>query len=124
MVSVASALAEWPDRIKKLFVQDSYNSEGIFAINLYVKGRPQVITVDDQLPFTTSQPLFAKRSGDGAWWLTLLEKAYAKVNVNYEIIGYGWMSESARILTGAPSYRYTSRSFSTSTLFQKLKDAD
>ena len=54
----------------------------------------------------------------------MLEKAYAKINVNYETIGFGWMSESARILTGAPSYRYTSSSFSASSLFSKIKEAD
>jgi len=54
MVSVASALAEWPDRIKKIVMQDSYNSEGIFSFNLWVKGRPQVVTVDDRLPYTSS----------------------------------------------------------------------
>jgi hypothetical protein len=43
--------------------------------------------------------------------MPLLEKAYAKANVNYENIGYGWMTQAARILTGAPSYRYTSGSF-------------
>jgi hypothetical protein len=54
MVAVASALAEYPNRVKKLFVQNAYNKEGIFALNLYIKGRPEVITIDDQLPFTST----------------------------------------------------------------------
>jgi hypothetical protein len=93
-------------------------------MNLYVKGKPTVVTIDDRLPFTGTRPFFAKQSGDGGWWMPLLEKAYAKINVNYETIGFGWMSEAARIVTGAPSYRYTSRSYSPSSLFKKLKEVD
>jgi len=124
MVSVASALAEYPDRIKKLFVQDSYNKEGIFALKLHVKGKPEYITIDDKLPYGSSTPYFAKKSVDGSWWMPILEKAYAKVFMNYEIIGFGWMSEAARVLTGAPSYRYTSGSMSDTDLWNTLKSAD
>lgn len=56
--------------------------------------------------------------------MPILEKAYSKAFVNYETIGYGWMSESARVLTGAPSYRYTSSSQSESELWDILKKAD
>lgn len=124
MVSVASALAEWPARIQRIFVQNSYNKEGIFALNLYVKGKPTVVTVDDKLPFTSSTPLFAKPSPDRGWWLPILEKAYAKINVNYETIGFGWMSEAARILTGAPSYRFASSKYSPASLFSYLQQVD
>lgn len=124
MVSVASALAEWPSRVKKIFLQSTYDKEGIFALKLFIKGRPEIITVDDRLPFTGSQPFFAKKSKDGAWWMPILEKAYAKINTNYEMIGFGWMSEAARILTGAPSYRFSSRSYTPAALFKIVKDAD
>ena len=50
--------------------------------------------------------MFADTSQDGAWWLPLLEKGYAKVNVNYEKLGLGWMSEAMRTLTNAPSRKY------------------
>lgn len=124
MVAVAAALAEYPNRIKKIVMQNTYNKEGIFTFNLWVKGKPQVISIDDRLAFSGSQPIFAKKSSDGAWWMALLEKAYAKVGTNYEVIGFGWMSESARILTGAPSYRFSSRKYSAETLYTQMKDAD
>ena len=56
--------------------------------------------------------------------MPLLEKAYAKVNVNYEMIGFGWMTESARILTGAPSYKFKTKSYTSSKLFQFLQECD
>jgi hypothetical protein len=61
------------------------------------------VTIDDYLPFYYSTPFFAKRSGDGDFWMALMEKTFAKLNGNYESIGGGWQTESLRILNGAPS---------------------
>ena len=36
-----------------------------------------------------------------------MEKAFAKLNGNYEYINYGWQSESQHILTGAPTTMVT-----------------
>jgi hypothetical protein len=52
------------------------------------------------------QPAFAKPTTDGGWWLPLLEKAYAKVNVNYEMISSGSQAEAARFFTGAPAREF------------------
>jgi len=38
--------------------------------------------------------------------MPLIEKAFAKVHVNYEMMGSGSHSEAARFLTGAPSREY------------------
>jgi hypothetical protein len=38
--------------------------------------------------------------------LPLIEKAFAKVHVNYEMISSGTHAEAARFLTGAPSVEY------------------
>jgi len=35
--------------------------------------------------------------------LPLLEKAFAKVNINYEMISSGSQAEAAKFLTGAPA---------------------
>lgn len=103
----ASALAEHPDRIKKLFLTQQVNNENIAAVEVFVGGAPQVITVDTNVPYKSSQKMmFADTSRDGAQWLPILEKAYAKISVNYEKMGLGWMQESMRILTGAPSEQY------------------
>ena len=56
--------------------------------------------------------------------MPILEKAYAKVFGNYEIIGFGWMSESARVLTGAPSYRFRSSKYTPATLYETLSNAE
>ena len=72
-----------------MIAQSKYNDEGIFTIKAFVKGRPEDITVDDRLPVYSHQPAFAKQTSDGGWWLPLIEKAFAKVHVNYEMMSSG-----------------------------------
>ena len=49
---VASALAEKPKRLEKLFlnVNGQTNKNGIYAVNLYTLGVPHTVIVDDWLP--------------------------------------------------------------------------
>ena len=77
-------------------------------MRVYVKGRPEDITIDDQFPIYSHQSAFAKPSIDNGWWLPLIEKAFAKVHVNYEMISSGTQSEAARFLTGSPAQEFVS----------------
>jgi hypothetical protein len=47
-------LAEWPDRIKKLFLTEELNEEGIQAMALFIKGKPEVITVNTDFPWKSA----------------------------------------------------------------------
>ena len=46
----------------------------------------------------------AFKSNPGAWWMPLMEKAYAKIHVNYENLIAGSPLEAMRILTGMPTF--------------------
>lgn len=96
-------MAENQDRIKNIFINTEYPKEGLLAVKLYIKGKPEIVTIDDYLPFYYSSPFFARRSSDGDFWMAFMEKIYAKINGNYESIIGGWQSESWRILNGAPT---------------------
>jgi hypothetical protein len=89
-LTAASAVAEKSDRLQKLFPIKTTNKEGIYAVTLYVKGKPTTITVDESIPFLNSNTLGSKPSSNGAHWVQILEKAYAKMVGNYEIIANGW----------------------------------
>lgn len=89
-----------------MFSQKRFTPEGIFTIKAFVKGRPEDITVDDLFPVYSHQPAFAKPTIDGGWWIPLIEKAFAKVHVNYEMISSGTQAEAARFLTGAPASEF------------------
>jgi len=124
-LSSASALAEHPDRIKKLFLTTKVNKENIAAVEVFVGGVPTQITIDTNMPYKSSSKLmFGKISVDNAQWLPILEKVYAKISVNYEKMGLGWMSEAMRILTGAPSQQYQTAQLQTDQLWNLLKEAD
>ena len=82
-LAALSALAEHPQRIKALFGSE-FTRSGIMQINFYEKGEKKTFVIDDKLPVDKWNRLpFAKISVNGAWWVPLLEKAYAKFNVNY-----------------------------------------
>ena len=88
-LTVAAGLADRGNFITKLFYQKKYNEEGIFTVRAFVKGRPEDIIIDDIFPAYSNKPAFAKQTPDEGWWLPLLEKAYAKAHVNYEMISSG-----------------------------------
>jgi hypothetical protein len=83
-------MAQTPARIKKAFINTAYSNEGLFAVNLYIKGKPVVVTIDDYVPFWNNNLLFNRKTTNGDFWPILLEKAWAKVNGNYENINWGW----------------------------------
>lgn len=49
-VASLATLAEWPDRVKKCFVSDKANVQGVFGVNMYLDGIFQTIWVDDYFP--------------------------------------------------------------------------
>jgi hypothetical protein len=85
-----------------------------------VKGRPEEVTVDDLLPTYNNIVAFARPTSDGAWWLPLLEKAYAKVNNNYEMISSGKPSEAFMFLTGAPAKDFYTNTATIDELWAQL----
>lgn len=119
-LTMLAALADKENIIPNLFHQKKYTHEGIFALKVYVKGRPEDVTVDDLFPIYNNQPAFAKPTEDGGWWVPLLEKAYAKVNINYETVSSGSQAEAARFLTGAPSREFKTNYQSIDELWDSL----
>jgi len=95
-----------------------YNDDGAFQMNFYVKGEKVAVHIDDRIPYVDNGPNFlfgglpdryymfnTRFSQDGAWWLVLLEKAFAKLNVNYSNLNDGYACDALNTLTGAPCVR-------------------
>ena len=102
-MTAVSAVASMPERLEKIIMNKEYPTEGIFAVKLFVKGKPTIITVDDYVPFMKDQIYTDRRAPDGSFWGPIIEKAFAKMVGNYELIANGWQVESFKYLTGAPS---------------------
>jgi len=83
-----------PARIKSITWNDSYDKKGAFRFYFWVKNKWHGINIDDRLParktFGGYSTAFAQKSTLGAWWMPLLEKAYAKLDGDYERIVAGW----------------------------------
>lgn len=102
-----AAVAEHADRIYNVMQDRQYNAAGAFRFYFFVINEWVGINVDDRVPVTPwgdgFRPYATWPSKLGAWWMPLLEKAYAKLNQNYDRIGWGRGSEAIRTLSGAPT---------------------
>lgn len=69
----------------KTFVIKQANKAGVYAFNVYYRGLPMVITVDDFVPVKDSKHLqYIDFGPDGSIWGALLEKAWVKVIGSYQ----------------------------------------
>ena len=107
-MSCLAALAAKPDRIKKLFKTHETNSSGCYVVKLCINGTWQEIVIDDYLPvhpgtkricFGSSKNSF----GRGILWVSLIEKAWAKLNGNFDRIDMGTVDMGFIHLSGVPS---------------------
>jgi len=66
----------------------------------------------------------ANVSPNGAWWQVILEKAYAKYNLNYSNLNGGLASVALRELTGMPTASGDCTKEAADEFYAKIKDAD
>jgi hypothetical protein len=129
-LSSASAVAGVPGRIEKIFGQSEYSDDGAFETYFYVRGEKKTVIIDDRIPvldlgtrYTTPYPpVNSKPSPAGAWWLVLLEKAFAKLNINYTQLNSGVPGAALRALTGMPVSSHQSNQMSDDELWSIVRD--
>ena len=63
--------------------QQELNDAGIYAVNLFTLGAPHTVVVDEWVPIKHGNTMFSKVAHDGAMWMPILEKAFAKYHGNY-----------------------------------------
>lgn len=112
-LSSASSLAEYPERIEKVFTNTKYNAEGIFEVSFHTHEGLVTEVVDDRIPVSeiprgyvgagTKRPFNSGQGANGGWWLPILEKAYAKFNGFYANLNGGQPEQALRELSGMPS---------------------
>ena len=100
-------LCKVPANINKLFKTKIMNPDGFYELILNIDGKPQIVIVDDYLPVNkdTKQLIYAK-STKNEIWISLLEKAWAKVNGGYANIIGGTPMEALEFLTGFNSLSF------------------
>ena len=85
-----------------MFEYQEDNGHGIFVVNFTKNGQKVKIYVDDWFPSLHDKPAFANTK-DGAIWVMILEKAWAKLHGSFSKIISGEVPYALRDLTGAPS---------------------
>jgi len=132
-MAAASAVAEWPNLVKNIFLTQNKNSAGITGISLFIRGKPYHFALDDSIMFYNSSaygfaPVYAALSDDKtAAWSMVIEKAWAKVIGNYLKIDGGYVTTAIRALTGVPTFSYsltTNLTFDPVVAFTLLSAAD
>ena len=104
-MSSLACLAEFGERITKLFASHIINEQGAYGVIVCKNGTRQLIIVDDYLPCKNGKPCFSRSNGEELWVL-ILEKAWAKVHGSYERIESGMTYLTVRDLTGSPGNVY------------------
>eukprot|EP00826_Nyctotherus_ovalis_P053099 TRINITY_DN6845_c0_g2_i2.p1 TRINITY_DN6845_c0_g2~~TRINITY_DN6845_c0_g2_i2.p1 ORF type:complete len:802 (-),score=268.47 TRINITY_DN6845_c0_g2_i2:162-2567(-) len=123
-LAAIAALAEFPGRVEKLFLQKERNEAGCYAVRLFINGQFVDIVVDDYFPVNSyKQPAFAG-SKNQELWVMLLEKAWAKIHGDFYIIEGGDSRESLAAITGAPAEYHKHQNYTTEELWKLIKMSD
>ena len=99
-------LSEKPERVRALFLSDQMNEQGVFGVKFYKNGLCHEIVVDDLFPCKDNNTIMSRAYKNHVLWVTVLEKAWAKVHGCYERVSGGMCLNVMRDLTGAPSFFY------------------
>ena len=102
-LAVLSSLAEFPKRVEALFYTKEINNAGIYLVKFFINGNETPVIVDDYLPCTKDgKPAFAY-SKNRELWVSVLEKAWAKLHGTYARTAGGLPSFACSHLIGVPS---------------------
>lgn len=116
LIATLGSLGEFPELVKNMFVTQEKNSAEAIAVRFFIRGKPWVITINEQMLFKYSNPqlVFAKPAPDlKAMWNPIIEKAWAKMKGNYLMAEGGFVVNGIHFLTGVPAFYYQTSSITT-----------
>jgi calpain-15 len=126
-LSSVSAIAEYAERFNKIFIHKEVSKNGCITVQFFINGKPKIITIDDHFPCIQRQGklkwAFAS-SGENELWVSVLEKAWAKVCGSYAHTIAGLPSEAMATLTEAPTISYIHKRLGKDKIWQELLAAD
>ena len=120
-LSAISSLCSHKSYYDKIFHIKCRTIENAYGVYLFINGQKKLVIVDDYFPYINNnsrKQLCFGFSGSNELWVSLIEKAWAKINGSYIRIGTGGFSNEAfDVLTEA----YTEH-ISIPRDFDKIKD--
>ena len=125
-LSAIGSLCKFPKLINRLFYSKEKTKEHEYGIYIFINGLWELVLVDDYFPYSGSyfkQFAFGSSRGNELW-LSLLEKAWAKINGCYAKIGCGGTpNEVFDVLTEAYSEYYVVSANDKDNLWKKMLDS-
>jgi len=86
-----------------MFITKEVNKAGIYMVRFYINGQETLIIVDESLPVNANgKPAFAT-CRDSEIWVSILEKAWAKLHGTYARTEGGLPCFAASHIMGVPS---------------------
>ncbi|KAJ7955438.1 calpain-type cysteine protease DEK1 [Quillaja saponaria] len=109
-LSAVAVLTE-VSRISEVIITPEYNEEGIYTVRFCVQGDWVPVVVDDWVPCESpGKPAFATSKKGNELWVSILEKAYAKLHGSYEALEGGLVQDALVDLTGGAGEEIDMRS--------------
>ncbi|KAG2552578.1 hypothetical protein PVAP13_9KG552600 [Panicum virgatum] len=109
-LSAVAVLTEM-SRISEVIITPEYNEEGIYTVRFCIQGEWVAVVVDDWIPCESpGKPAFATSKKQNELWVSILEKAYAKLHGSYEALEGGLVQDALVDLTGGAGEEIDMRS--------------
>lgn len=109
-LSAVAVLTE-ASRISEVIITPEYNDEGIYTVRFCIQGEWVPVVVDDWIPCEFhGKPAFATSRKGHELWVSILEKAYAKLHGSYEALEGGLVQDALVDLTGGAGEEIDMRS--------------
>ncbi|KAJ0020599.1 hypothetical protein Pint_31441 [Pistacia integerrima] len=109
-LSAVAVLTE-VSRISEVIITPEYNEEGIYTVRFCIQGEWVPVVVDDWIPCESlGKPAFATSKKGNELWVSILEKAYAKLHGSYEALEGGLVQDALVDLTGGAGEEIDMRS--------------
>ena len=91
---------------------EEYRKYGMYAFRFHKNGQQYYVIIDDRIPCLCkdngqSLPLFARCDNPNLFWVSLVEKAFAKVHGRYYALQGGTTEEALSDLLGPSSHPET-----------------
>ncbi|XP_022987996.1 calpain-type cysteine protease DEK1-like [Cucurbita maxima] len=109
-LSAVAVLTE-ASKISEVIITPRYNEEGIYTVRFCIQSEWVPVVVDDWIPCESpGKPAFATSRKGNELWVSMLEKAYAKLHGSYEALEGGLVQDALVDLTGGAGEEIDMRS--------------
>eukprot|EP00004_Rigifila_ramosa_P004752 TRINITY_DN1522_c1_g1_i1.p1 TRINITY_DN1522_c1_g1~~TRINITY_DN1522_c1_g1_i1.p1 ORF type:complete len:1361 (+),score=365.30 TRINITY_DN1522_c1_g1_i1:535-4083(+) len=104
LLSAMTVMSRRPDLLTNMFEPRTYSPDGIYVVTLYKNSQKIQVVIDDYLPCGHDNKLvYARSVNECEMWVSLLEKAYAKLHGCFQALNGGLVHLALVDLTGGAS---------------------